>query len=1154
VQATRFYEFGPYRIDVNRRVLLRGSARVSLTVKAFDTLLALVERQGQLVEKADLIEQLWPDTAVQESNLTQQIFTLRRVLGESPDDHQFIATIPRRGYRFVAPVTRIESDDATRPQRPLTHPAAPLGSGGGLEGERKQITVLSCRFPQAGAMAERLGHEEMRARLARIIETAAERVRHFEGVVNQVMADGFVALFGAPIVHEDDARRAVLAALGIRSSLLSDGGAPDDEPADRVIQMGVNTGQLIVGRVADDTTMGYTAIGEATDLASLLQQYAGPGVILISDTTRRLVDAEVNLAPIELTVPGRSVGLTAWQVVELAPNRMQLDHRLSRKLAPFVGRRRDLAVLHDALADAANGHGQVVNVVGEPGIGKSRLVYEFRHDVVAAGPRFLEGRCLSYASAIPWVPVVDIVRQACDITEADSAATIRHKATSSLARLEVPDVPGAASAYLLHLLGVGDESNSLRELSPEAVKVRTFSVLGSLILSTSRRQPIALLLEDLHWIDKPSEEFVATLVDRLAGARVVLVATYRPGYRAPWMDRSYTKQITLRPLDADDSLAILSSAMNTKDLPASFSSAVLNRAEGNPFFLEELARATTDHDAMRRLIPDTIQGVIMARLDRLHEPAKRLLQTAAVVGREVPRRLLVRLWEGAGRFEDDLLELRRLEFLYERGDTGDPTYVFKHALTQDVAYDSLLRARRQTLHVRAAEALESLYADRIDEVEGALAYHYARTNLSAKAVTYLVRVADKAALIYANNEAIAHLEQAFQHLQRCPDSVERDRRILDVALRHAHSLYFLGRFRESVDLLLQHESRLARVDDATLSARYFSWLGHMYGRLGDPQAATHSAERAIAQARRAGDNVALGRAHGVLALEGFWSGCPAKGIEHGQQAVALLEQAHDYWWLGMAHCYVAFSYVGTGQFDAAFAAAGRTRDAGLRIGDARLQTYADFTTGWGLANRGQGQAGIDICRRSLELAPDPVSRVYASLFLGYAYLEHGEIARALAELEPVIVRLECFGIPYWRGWAAAAIAEAHRLAGNVDRAADYARLALEITTSVQYRLGIGLAHRALGRAAYSDGRLDDADGSLVQALKTFDAMGAQFESARTRLDLAGLARDRRDSADALSHVRHARHAFVSLGVTSYVDTTDALRARGHSSTTLKNDS
>ena len=713
--------------------------------------------------------------------------------------------------------------------------------------------------------------------------------------------------------------------------------------------------------------------------------------------------------------------------------------------------------------------------------------------------------------------IVDIVRQACGITERDSAAMIRQKAMTALARREVPDAPGGeAGAYLLHVLGVGDEGDPLRDLSPEAVKARTFSVLSNLVLFESRRQPVALLVEDLHWIDKPSEEFFETLVDRLAGAEDLLVATYRPGYRAPWMDRSYATQITLHPLSADDSLAILSSAMNTDEITASFSSAVLGRAEGNPFFLEELARVIADHDSMRRLIPDTIQGVIMARLDRLPEPAKRLLQTAAVAGREVPHRLLVRLWEGPGRFEDDLLELRRLEFLYERSEAGDPTYVFKHALTQDVAYDSLLRARRQALHVRAAEALETLHADRIDEVEGALAYHYARTNLSEKAVTYLLRVADKAARVYANNEAIAHLEQAIQHLQRCPDGVARDRRILDVALRHAHSLYFLGRFRESVDLLLQHESRLARVDDATTSARYFSWLGHMYGRLGDPHAATRSAERAIAQALRAGDGVALGRAHGVLALEGFWSGCPAQGIAHGQEAIALLEQAHDHWWAGMAHCYVAFSCVSTGHFDAAFAAAARARDVGLRIGDARLQCYADFTTGWGQANRGEGSTAIDTCRHGVELATDPVSRVYASLFLGYAYLEHGELARALAELEPAIVRLEEFGIPYWRGWAAAMIADAHRLNGMSIAPSTMRVWVSKISTPVQYRLAIGLAHRALGRAAFSDRRFDGAECSLLEALNTFDTIGAQFESARTRLDLATLARARDDGAGALT--------------------------------------
>lgn len=1141
MQATRFYDFGPFRIDVNRRLLLRSGERVPLTVKAFDTLLALVEHPGRLVEKDDLMDQLWPDTSVQESNLTQQIFTLRRVLGESPDDHHFIATVPRRGYRFVAAVTCVDTPEEAAVQQPAVHTTPSHGSSVGSEGERKQITALFCRFPNAAAIAERLGHAEMHARLTRVIQLAIEQVHRYGGTVNQKMTDGFVALFGAPVVHEDDARRAVLAALTIRSGLLQDPGPYSTEPDDLLTQMGLNTGPVVVGRIADDVRVEYTAIGETTNLASVLQHCAEPGTILISEATRHLVEAEVCLQPIELTVPGRTGTLEAWKVLELAPGRAQLDHRLGRKLAPFVGRHEDLSSLENLLVLAASGRGQVAGVLGEPGIGKSRLLYELRHAAAASGVTFLEGRCLSYASAIPYVPIVDIVRSTCDIAEHDSPETIRHKVTRALQDLDIADVPnGEGSTYVLHVLGVSDGSVPLSDLSPEAVKARTFTVLRTLLLNKSQAGPLALLLEDLHWMDKPSEEFFETLVEELAGARILLAATYRPGYRPPWMDRSYATQITLRPLGAADSLAVLSAAMDIGDLPHSFSSAVLDRAEGNPFFLEELARVIVDHTSMRRLIPDTIQGVIMARLDRLPEPAKQLLQTASVVGREVPRRVLLRMRDGQGRLDRELLELRRLEFLYERMGGNEPTYVFKHALTQDVAYDSLLRARRQALHVRAAEALETLYADRIDEVEGALAYHYARTNLSDKAVTYLVRVADKAARVYANSEGIAHLEQALEHLHRSPDTLERDRRILEVALRHAHSLYFLGRFRESVNLLLEHQSRLARVDDATISGRYFAWLGHMYCRLGDPNTTTESAEQAITQALRAGDDVALGRAHGVLALEGFWSGYPARGIEHGRTSIAALERAHDYWWLGMTHVYLAFNWLLIGQFGAAFAAADCARNVGLRIGDARLQTYADFTTGWGQANRGEGQAAIETCRRGFELAPDPVSRGYASLFLGYAYLEHGETARALDELEPVIVELERFGIPYWHGWAHAMIAEAYGLSARFDRAADYARRGLEITTRVQYRLAMGLAHRALGRTACRDRRLADAQSSLLDALTTFDSIGAAFESARTRLDLAELARERHDLAGAVSHLAQAREVFVALGVKPYVDRADTL--------------
>ncbi len=420
-------------------------------------------------------------------------------------------------------------------------------------------------------------------------------------------------------------------------------------------------------------------------------------------------------------------------------------------------------------------------------------------------------------------------------------------------------------------------------------------------------------------------------------------------------------------------------------MPEAVSAAIVEKGEGNPFFLEELARTVVERGADSRAIPDTVQGVIMARVDRLSEVAKHVLQTASVLGREVPLQLLDRVWRG-GEYALELGELCRLEFLYEKPGADEPAVIFKHALTQDVTYDSLLARTRRELHLRTAEALAGLYGDR-DDLAATLAYHYARTDLVDEAVRWLIRAADRAAQLYANAEAVLHLDLAARRLQRLPEGPDRDRRMLDVALRHAHSLYFLGRFRESVEVLLPHEAPLARLNEPALTATYSFWLAHMHSRLGDQRRACDNAARAIAAATRAGDEETLGKAHGLLALEGHWSGNTADGISHGRKSVDLL-RAHPQqrWWLGMTHFYLAMNHLVQGDFEAALAEANSADAIGKEIGDPRLQTYAAFTVGWVEATRRNDAAAVAACQRGLEQAPDRVSRAYASMILGLALI------------------------------------------------------------------------------------------------------------------------------------------------------------------------
>jgi DNA-binding winged helix-turn-helix (wHTH) protein/tetratricopeptide (TPR) repeat protein len=1086
-----FYEFGPFRVDVALNRLERAGQSIPLPPKAFDLLVLFARNTDRVMAKAELMEALWPNTFVEEANLTQHVYTLRKTLGDQPNGQPYIETIPRRGYRLAADVREtVGAPSVTAADVasvPAEGPPAPARGFATSEGERKHATLLDCRIANAAAIVERLGPAAMHELGRSVLAIAAEEVSALEGTISQRYADGFVALFGAPAVHEDDGRRAILAALAIHRrvrSLLPG----DDEPP--VLRIGANTGALVVSRAGDQRE--FSAIGEAARTANLLQQMAEPGTVLIGEATRRAVEGFIEVMPDGIDL----AGTRAYRVIGPVAASASRPSCLARTLAPFVGRRHELALLDSLAAHARDGNGQVVSVVGEPGIGKSRLLHEFAAQV--AGPAAmtrLEARCVSYGSLVPYLPLADLIRTHCGVSDADGPDAIRGAVDRAV---RDHDLPPDAGAWLLRLIGMVDAGTAVAALSPEAIKARTFDALRTLFFKASARTPLVIVVEDVHWIDRTSEEFLATLVERLVAAPIMVVTTYRPGYHVPWLDRSFLTQITLRPLTAADGALLVDAVTRERAMPESVSTAILKKAEGNPFFLEELARTVAEHGPDAQTIPDTVHGVIMARLDRLPETAKQVLQTASVLGREVPLALLAGVWHGSDP-APELADLCRLEFLYERPGSDEPVLVFKHALTQDVAYDSLLARTRRELHLRAAEALVRLYGDHRDDLAATFAYHYARTDLVDEAVRWLTRAADQAARVYANAEAILHLDLAARRLQRLPEGADRDRRMIDVALRHAHSLYFLGRFRESVEVLQPHEARLARLGDPALMAAYSFWLAHMHSRLGDQRRACDSAARAIDAATRAGDQDTLGKSHGLLALEGHWSGNTGEGIAHGETAVRLLQpRIGQRWWLGMAHFYIAMNHLLTGDFESALAAAARADEVGREIGDPRLQTYAGFTSGWVEATRGDYDAAVAHSRRSRDMAPDRVSRAYASMILGFALLERGEPQHARTLLEPIVAELEGFGFPQWQGFAAALTAETYRAGADLHAACSFVERALEVTTRAQYWYGVGFAERVRARIARDRGAAEEAAASFAAATRTFERIGAAFEAERTR--------------------------------------------------------
>jgi predicted ATPase len=570
--------------------------------------------------------------------------------------------------------------------------------------------------------------------------------------------------------------------------------------------MGLNSGLVVVGSIGDNLRMDYSAIGDTTNLAARLQQFAEPGTILVSESTTRLVQGYVRLEALPpVQVKGKTEPVPLSKVMGTLPRRSPIANRSERILGPFVGRERELATLEALFAQVEAGQGQVVGIVAEAGGGKSRLLYEFRQCLQDKRVTYLEGRCLSYGSTMPYHPLIDVLRHNCDISETDSPETISEKIRCALQEVGM-DAEDSAP-YLLHLLGVQDGTERLAPLTPEAIRTRTFDTLKQMSLQGSQRRPLIFEVEDLHWIDKTSEAYLASFVESLTGAAILLLTTYRPGYRPPWIDKSYATQLSLRSLTPQDSATVVHSTSRDTALPAHLEHMIIEKAEGNPFFLEELTRVVIEHSDSEtpRGVPDTIQGVLMARIDRLPEAHKRLLQTASVLGREFAPRLLQALWEEPNPLEPLLLDLKRLEFLYERARGERPVYVFKHALTQEVTYDSLLTTRRQVLHAAAGHALERLYSDWLVERSEELAHHYTEAGLTEKAVHFWYHAGQRAIQRSAYVEAIAHLRarlgssRSWRDVHACSTTLPIPRRSSAAFPSVAWTMAILFRTRRAAD-------------------------------------------------------------------------------------------------------------------------------------------------------------------------------------------------------------------------------------------------------------------------------------------------------------------------------------------------------------------
>ncbi len=680
-----------------------------------------------------------------------------------------------------------------------------------VEGERKQVTVLFSDVSGFTSISERLDPEAVHEFMTRAFELMLAEVHRYEGTVNQFLGDGIMALFGAPIAHEDHGQRAVHAALGIRSALE---GYQDELRRKRgitfQIRQGLNTGLVVVGSIGSDLRMDYTAVGDTTNVAARLQQAAAPGRIVVSDATDRLVEGYFYTRPLgELALKGKAEPVPAWEVISARAARTRLEVEAERGLTPFVGRERELRSLFEGFEKAKAGRGHMVFLVGEPGIGKSRLLLEFRRRL-GEDATWLEGHCLSFGRSIAFHPLIDLLKRNFRIEEGDTEGTIAEKIERGVLRLGEdlrPILP-----YLRFLLSVDPGDPAVAAMDPKRRRGEIFDALRRLTLRATEVHPQVVVFEDAHWVDQAMEEYLSFIADSIPTSRALLILAYRTGYAHPLGDRTYHTRIALSALSTAESVQMAHAMLNTERIPDEVRTLIVRKAEGNPFFVEEVVKALGEVGALQPtgyryvlakrpseiVVPDTIQDVIMARIDRLEEAPKRTLQLASVIGREFTRRLLDRIADRPGQTEEWLCTLKASELIYEKSLFPEPAYLFKHALTQEVAYNSLLVQRRKELHHLIGVAIEELYTDRLAEQYEVLAYHFSKAKERTKALEYFLKAGDKAAQAYANREALALYEQALgllaaEDLQQRAEVLKKLATICqylgdaDASLRHAES-------------------------------------------------------------------------------------------------------------------------------------------------------------------------------------------------------------------------------------------------------------------------------------------------------------------------------------------------------------------------------
>jgi class 3 adenylate cyclase/tetratricopeptide (TPR) repeat protein len=1008
------------------------------------------------------------------------------------------------------------------PHIPLSYTPAHLAekiltSKTAMEGERKHVTVLFADLKGSMELLADRDPEEARQLLDPVLERMMDAVHRYEGTVNQVMGDGIMALFGAPIAHEDHAVRACYAALAMQDVMR----AYAEEARRRhgisvQMRVGLNSGEVVVRAIGNDLHMDYTAVGQTTHLAARMEQLARPGTTLLTAETLRLVEGLVQVTALgPVPIKGLDTPVEVCELVGASALRGRFQARVAGGLTRFVGRDPELAALRHTLERAGAGHGQVVALVGEAGVGKSRLVYEFLHSHHTQGWRMLENASVSYGKATPYFPVLDLLKRYLHVEDGDEPRTVRANVTGHLLKLD--EALQEAIPALMALLDALPADSPFLTLDPPQRRQHILAALKRVLLRESQVQPLLLVFEDLHWIDAETQTLLDSLVESLPTARLLLLVNYRPEYQHGWGSKTYYTQLRLDPLPSASADELLQALLGDDPSLAPLTPLLIERTEGNPFFLEESVHTLVETGVLigapgayqlgtplnRLQVPATVQAVLSARIDRLPPEEKHLLQTAAVIGTDVPLPLLEIIAELAEEtLQHGLTHLQAAEFLYETQLFPEREFTFKHALTHEVVYGSLLQEPRRTLHARIVTALEALAGDRLAEHGERLAHHALRGELWEKAVAYCQQAGEKAMARSAHREAAGYFEQSLSALSHLPAERDRIEQAVDVRLALRSALQPSGDFRRIVTHLHEAEALAVALNDHRRLGQILGFLSDQTQRLGAYPQAIAYAQRTLALAAADGEIVLQALANLYLGNTYQYQGDYLRAVGCFRQTMAALKSFQHHERFGQVNLPAVLCR------------------AHLAWCHAELGTFA--------AGSALGEEGLQIA----EAAASPVSVMYAAWGIGLLALRQGDLPRAIPMLERAVNICRDVDLPNYLPRVAPTLGAAYTLAGGVNDAIPLLDQGLKQAVALERINFQTVCRLALGEAQLLAGHLEEgqalAECALAQA-REHQERGHQAYALRLLGDIAA-QREPTEVVQAEEYYRQALTLADELGM------------------------